>query len=285
MVCVSGIAFAASNAAFAQNYRNPVLVPASAPAPAPVYGAPAPVYADSAPVVEGCPAGQNCASGNCDVGRGNPANFAPNKPFHCKNGCKPYCATKTYPHSDWHYIKHYCGPSLIPDGCNNAYGHFPTTWRRWEDIAPGWQPANVCVGSHCNAAIGCQPGAAEYYLPGNGMPAPEMIPVPAPAPVPTPVPAPTPVPQPMPIPAPAPVPAPIPVPMPMPMQPKGLSLAPVAPSQVIVVQATPVELPAPIHTRPASHRVEQGVILRDTLAVPSLLPAPEVDEITIPTVR
>ena len=73
--------------------------------------------------------------------------------------------------------------------------------------------------------------------------------------------------------------------MPMPMPPKGFSLAPVAPSQVIVVQATPMELPAPIQTRPANHRVEQGVILRDALAMPSLLPAPEVEEIVLPAVR
>jgi hypothetical protein len=240
--------------------------------------APAPAYTYAPGCVDpgyGYAAGPGCASGQCNngYGNGNPANFAPNKPFH-KNGCQPYCATKTYPHSDWHYIKHYCGPSLIPGSC---YGHFNTTWRRWEDVCPQWQPNNdvVCGAQGCAAPLGCPPGALNSY-PGETYisPTPEVQPIPA---------APAPAPAPTPLPTPAPVPAPMP--MPMPVAPKGLSLTPVAPSQVIVVQATPLELPAPIHTRPASHRVEQGAILRNALAAPSLLPPPEVEEIVVPTLR
>ena len=295
IVFVAGVALAAANApAYGQYYRTPGVIRASAPEP--VYTAPSPVYSESAPTVEGCPAGQSCATGQCNTGNGNPANFAPNKPFH-KNGCQPYCATKTYPHSDWHYIKHYCGPSLIPDGCSNAYGHFPTTWRRWEDISPGWQPSNNadCTNrGYAGGAVGCQPSAGEYQFPANSYSAPVPAPIPAPVPTPTPVPvpmpipAPTPVPAPMPMaptptPAPTPVPAPIPMaptpaPAPMPMAPKGLSLMPVAPNQLIVVQATPMELPAPISHSPASLRVERGQILKDALALQSLLPPPAVEE-------
>ena len=281
MVFVTGVALAAANApAYGQYYRTPGVLPVSAPEP--VYSAPALVYSDPAPTVVGCPAGQSCATGQCNTGNGNPANFAPNKPFH-KNGCQPYCATKTYPHSDSHYIKHYCGPSLIPDGCSNAYGHFPTTWRRWEDVSPGWQPNNNadCTNRGCiGGAVGCQPSAGEYQFPGNSYPAPVPIPTPVPVPTPTPAPIPAPVPTPTPVPVPMTIPTPTPVPAPMPMAPKGLSLIPVAPNQLIVVQATPMELPAPISTRPASLRVEQGRILKDALAVPSLLPPPAVEEIT-----
>jgi hypothetical protein len=234
---------------------------------------------------EGCPT-EGCATGNCATGNGNPANFAPNKPFH-KNGCQPYCATKIYPHSDWHYIKHYCGPSLIPDGCSNAYGHFPTTWRKWEDVCPGWQPNNDSTCNRGTCAVGCQPG--EYYVPGTTYPAPVPSPVPAPAPAPaipapaTPIPVPMPLPAPTPTPVPAPAPTPIPAPAPMPIAPKGLSLAPATlPGNVIVVQSTPTPMPAPMSERPANIRVEQGRILKDALTVPSLLPLPEVEEIAIP---
>ena len=327
MMCGSGVAIAAANApAFGQNYRAPAAQPAAMPAntnpqyyrapaaqpaaapaannsqyyrgpaiqrvtaadaPAPM-AAPAPVY-NYEPIAEGCPA-EGCATGSCNngYGNGNPANFAPNKPFH-KNGCQPYCATKIYPHSDWHYIKHYCGPSLIPGSC---YGHFNTTWRRWEDVCPGWQPNNdsTCNGGSC--AVGCVPQQGEYFLPGNASQAPTMIPapipIPAPAPAPSPAPAPMPIPAPspmipVPMPLPAPTPVPAPAPAPMPMAPKGLSLAPVAqPSNVVVVQAMPAPAPAPMNNRPANLRVEQGQILKDALAMPNLLPLPEVDEITIP---
>ena len=269
-LCAAGLALAA-NSAYAVDYAPPPVA--------------APVYADpgiGCPA-EGCPVGAPCAGGNCAPANGNPANFAPNKGFHCKNGCKPYCATKTFPHSDWHYIKHYCGPSLIPDGCNNAYGHFQTTWRRWEDIAPNWQPNNNvdCANRNCST-IGCAP--SETYFPGNVYPAPVpqlSYPTPAQVPMaqPAPVPAPAPIPTPMPVPTPAPAPAPkVAAPMP-----PGYSQAPATLPHYVVAVSAPAPMPEPMHLRPASVRVENAQILKDSLVMPNLLPAPPVEEIAIPT--
>jgi hypothetical protein len=79
-----------------------------------------------------------CLFGGCaatNQGSYGPAVFAPNKNLsHRPNSEQPYCATKTYPISDWAYIRKYCGPTIIPGTC---YGHFQTKWRKWEDHCPG----------------------------------------------------------------------------------------------------------------------------------------------------
>lgn len=82
--------------------------------------------------------GVPCLFGGCvatNQGSYGPAFFAPNKNMsHRPNGDEPYCATATYPKSDWAYIRKYCGPTIIPGSC---YGHFQTKWRKWEDHCPG----------------------------------------------------------------------------------------------------------------------------------------------------
>src|SRR5688500_14509968 len=122
LLCASGLALAAASAASAQAPR-PTIQPVTAAAPAPV-AAPAPAMSyDAGFAPSFAPDFGGCAGGSCGVAgpAGNGAMFKANK-HQCKDGCQPYCATKTFPHSDWHYIKKYCGPSLIPDGCSNAYG-------------------------------------------------------------------------------------------------------------------------------------------------------------------
>lgn len=82
--------------------------------------------------------GAPCLFGGCaatNQGSYGPAFFAPNKNMsHRPCGDQPYCATETYPKSDWAYIRKYCGPTIIPGSC---YGHFQTKWRKWEDHCPG----------------------------------------------------------------------------------------------------------------------------------------------------
>lgn len=74
-----------------------------------------------------------CAATN--QGSYGPALFAPNKDMSRRfSAHEPYCATKTYPISDWAFIRKYCGPTIIPGSC---YGHFETKWRKWEDHCPG----------------------------------------------------------------------------------------------------------------------------------------------------
>lgn len=89
-------------------------------------GPPAVAYG---PVV-GCPFG-NCAAAN--HGTYGPALFACNPKGHAKlpGPNEPGCVGRSsYPLSDWHYIRQFCGPTLIPGTC---YGHFQTKWRRWEE--------------------------------------------------------------------------------------------------------------------------------------------------------
>ncbi len=85
------------------------------------------------PVV-GCPLG-NCAAAN--HGTYGPALFAVNpakKHFGLPGPNEPECVGRSsYPLSDWHYIRQFCGPTLQPGTC---YGHFQTKWRKWEDICP-----------------------------------------------------------------------------------------------------------------------------------------------------
>jgi hypothetical protein len=85
------------------------------------------------PVV-GCPLG-NCAAAN--HGTYGPALFAVNpakKHFGLPGPNEPECVGRSsYPLSDWHYIRQFCGPTLQPGTC---YGHFQTKWRKWEDHCP-----------------------------------------------------------------------------------------------------------------------------------------------------
>lgn len=151
---------------------------------------------------------------------GTGALFAPNKDLSRRpNGNQPLCATRTYPLSDWAYIRKYCGPTLNPGSC---YGHYQTKWRKWEDVCPQGGEGG-CAGT--------TPGAMPV-LSSPVQPAPSsslMIPMPMPLPVPpTPVPAPK---EPTPKQDPAPVsvaPAPLPnIPMPMPASISTIPLSPV----------------------------------------------------------
>lgn len=73
------------------------------------------------PVV-GCPWG-HCAAAN--HGTFGPALCA----------AKPACVGRSsYPLSDWHYIRQFCGPTLQPGTC---YGHHQTKWRRWDEACAG----------------------------------------------------------------------------------------------------------------------------------------------------
>ncbi len=87
--------------------------------------------------VSGCAVG-NCAAAN--HGTYGPALFAQNrsqdgKHFPLAGPNEPGCVGRSsYPLSDWHYIRQFCGPTLQPGSC---YGHFQTKWRRWDQICPG----------------------------------------------------------------------------------------------------------------------------------------------------
>lgn len=115
--------------------------------------------------VAGCPFG-NCAAAN--HGTYGPALFAANpnsKHFKLPGPDEPGCVGRSsYPLSDWHYIRQFCGPTLQPGTC---YGHFQTKWRRWEE---------TCAGAGCPAG----PDRSSPVL----LPAPLVSP---PVPVPTPV--------------------------------------------------------------------------------------------------
>jgi hypothetical protein len=103
------------------------------------FGPPAVAYG---PVV-GCPFG-NCAAAN--HGTYGPALFACNPKGHGKmpGPNEPGCIGRSsYPLSDWHYIRQFCGPTLIPGTC---YGHFQTKWRRWEEHCSDGSCAGGAVG-------------------------------------------------------------------------------------------------------------------------------------------
>ena len=96
---------------------------------------------------------------------------------------EPACATRTFPLSDWAYIRRFCGPSIIPGSC---YGHFQTKWRRWEDVCPNTGAiAAPCEGMIPGAIHQGMPGAVQYPAAGQYPPAvqypPAGVPVPTPA--------------------------------------------------------------------------------------------------------
>lgn len=95
------------------------------------------------PVV-GCPLG-NCAAAN--HGTYGPALFAANpvsKHFALPGPNEPSCVGRSsYPLSDWHYIRQFCGPTLQPGTC---HGYHQTKWRKWEETC-----ANAGVGGCATA--------------------------------------------------------------------------------------------------------------------------------------
>lgn len=138
---------------------------------------------------------------------GTGALFAPNKHLgRLPDANTPLCATKTYPISDWAFIRKYCGPTLNPGTC---YGFYPTKWRRWEEACP--KGAAGC-GTNANANSVAEPMPMLHPVaPPQSTPIPAPMPIP-PAKEPEPIPAPLPISQ-NPI-APVPLP-PISVPMPI----------------------------------------------------------------------
>ncbi len=153
---------------------------------------------------------------------GTGALFAPNKDLSRRpNGNQPLCATRTYPLSDWAYIRKYCGPTLNPGSC---YGHYQTKWRKWEDVCPQGREGG-CAGTTPGATSMSIMASPVQSAPSNS----SMIPMPMPIPVPaTPIPAPK---EAIPKLEPAPVsiaPAPLPnIPMPMPTPISTIPLSPV----------------------------------------------------------
>jgi len=90
------------------------------------------------------------------------------------DGNQPACATRTYPLSDWAYIRKYCGPSLIPGTC---YGHFQTKWRRWEEACPQSAVAmDPCPPGGFPGAISTMP---QGTMPQGPMMPPMAAPLPA----------------------------------------------------------------------------------------------------------
>ena len=121
--------------------------------------------------------GQGCDTpGGCGNGPvyGTGALFAPNKHHqkHMPDANHPLCATKTYPLSDWHYIRQFCGPTLNPGSC---YGHYQTKWRQWSDICP-------------QGSLAYAPSPVATGLPSYQVIMPDPTPAPMPLPAPTPLP-------------------------------------------------------------------------------------------------
>ncbi|MCU0703974.1 MAG: hypothetical protein MUF18_08365 [Fimbriiglobus sp.] len=87
----------------------------------------------------GCAVG-NCASAN--HGTYGPALFAANPPakkhFGLAGPNEPGCVGRSsYPLSDWHYIRQFCGPTIQPGTC---HGYHQTKWRRWDESCPAGTP-------------------------------------------------------------------------------------------------------------------------------------------------
>jgi hypothetical protein len=177
----------------------------------------------AAPAQDCGPAGCGPKVGGC-LGNGCVGNgiglFAPDRftLFKRPDGNQPACATRTYPLSDWNYIRKYCGPTLIPGTC---YGHFQTKWRSWGEACPQeageFGPAGM-PGAVIHGPIpqGVVPGP----IMAPAMPTPELTPN-------TPVPS-----QPLPLPQPQPgtgLSGVAPTPAPLPLNTNGLAIPSVAP--------------------------------------------------------
>jgi hypothetical protein len=129
------------------------------------FGLSAAVATAQAPIqygpVAGCPLG-NCAAAN--HGTYGPALFAVNPPQNRLNRLagpdEPGCVGRSsYPLTDWHYIRQFCGPTLHPGTC---HGYYATKWRKWDDS--------------CATPGGCNTAAVAHDL---TPPAPLMIAPPA----------------------------------------------------------------------------------------------------------
>jgi hypothetical protein len=117
--------------------------------------------------VAGCPLG-NCAAAN--HGTYGPALFAVNPKGHAKlpGPDEPGCVGRSsYPLTDWHYIRQFCGPTFQPGTC---YGYHATKWRKWEET--------------CASVGGCGTAAPEVMPPGPLVVTPSAPPAAMPMPVP-----------------------------------------------------------------------------------------------------
>ncbi len=113
------------------------------------FGLTAAVASAQSPIQYGPVAG--CAVGNCAAanhGTYGPALFTVNPPQNRLNRLagpdEPGCVGRSsYPLSDWHYIRQFCGPTLQPGTC---HGYHATKWRKWEDTCA------TAGGAGCGAA-------------------------------------------------------------------------------------------------------------------------------------
>jgi len=125
------------------------------------------------PVV-GCPWG-HCAAAN--HGTYGPALFASNPKGHSKllGPDEPSCIGRSsYPLSDWHYIRQFCGPTLHPGTC---YGYYPTKWRKWEETCPGGVCGTAAGGPDVLLApapiMAAPPGPITPLTPSEQLPPPK----------------------------------------------------------------------------------------------------------------
>ena len=116
-------------------------------------------------LAQGCDTPAGCGSAPLF---GTGALFAPNKHLgRSLNANQPLCATKTYPISDWAYIRKFCGPTLNPGTC---YGYYPTKWRRWEEACP--------TGNGCAAGLSTAMPILVETAPIAPLPTPMPAPIP-----------------------------------------------------------------------------------------------------------
>ena len=146
--------------AVASDAAAPVFAPVVAPCPS---GCPPVAYAPAVGCT-GCTTvgpvlGGYTGLGGSGTGVGL---FANNPPWWRKRQMidgqnQPACAVNSFPLSDWAYIRRYCRPTIIPGTC---YGHFQTTWRKWEDHCP----------QQAAGGVGCDPFAGGAVYPAPAMP-------------------------------------------------------------------------------------------------------------------
>lgn len=125
--------------------------------------------------VAGCPLG-NCAAAN--HGTYGPALFAVNPPQNRLNKLagpdEPSCVGRSsYPLSDWHYIRQFCGPTLQPGTC---HGYHQTKWRKWDDSCAtpgGCNSAAVAPELMAPAPLMIAPPPVAPVQPSEKLPAPK----------------------------------------------------------------------------------------------------------------
>lgn len=123
--------------------------------------------------VAGCPLG-NCAAAN--HGTYGPALFAANpvsKHFKLPGPDEPSCVGRSsYPLSDWHYIRQFCGPTLQPGTC---HGYHATKWRKWEETCSG---AGCAAGPDLSAPVLMPAPHVNHPAPIPVQPQTEPLPLP-----------------------------------------------------------------------------------------------------------